>query len=64
MSAWRNLALIVGMVFMLLLIFLVNSLAFLWGVEIVSVMNALIVTLFFAFGYYLVFKPSDRKRRR
>lgn len=63
MSAWKSLGLVVGMVFLLLLIFLVNSLAFMWGAEVVSVMNALIITCFFAFGYYLLFKPSGKRRR-
>lgn len=63
MGAFKNFGLVLGMVFLILFVFLVNSLTFLWGIEVISLINALVVVLFFAFGYYLLFKP-DRKPRR
>ena len=53
--AFKNLGLVFGVVFVLLLTLLVQSISFMFSVEVVAVLNSLIIVLGFALGYYLLF---------
>lgn len=53
--AFRNLSLVIGVVFVLFYLLLIQSISFMFPIEVLAGLNALGFVLAFALGYYILF---------